>query len=187
MVQTTGYPPTLRQIGVEFGISSTNGVRSHLRALHKKGYIKRSAYTSRGIELLGGLKRLIGKEVAEIPLVGRVAAGVPILAVENIEDTLLLPKDLLKGEDLFALEVKGDSMIEAGILEGDYVIVKPQATADNGDIVVVLLEEEATVKRFYRESHDKIRLQPANARLAPMVVDSVTVLGRVIGLLRTKF
>lgn len=187
MVQTTGYPPTLRQIGVEFGIRSTNGVRAHLRALHKKGYIKRNAYTSRGIELLGGLKKMLAKGVTQIPVVGRVTAGVPILAVENIEDTLLFDKELIKGEGLFALQVKGESMIEAGILDGDYVIVRPQATADNGDIVVALLGEDATVKRFYREGDGRIRLQPANARWEPIVVDRAAVLGRVIGLLRTKF
>lgn len=188
MVQTTGYPPTIRQIGHEFGIRSTNGVRGHLKALQQKGYIKRSTYTSRGIELLDyGLKKALTKEVVEIPVVGRVAAGEPILAVENIEDTLLLDKELIRGEKLFALTIRGNSMIEAGILDGDYVIVKPQTTAENGEIVVALLEDEATVKTFYRESHGKIRLQPANSHLKPIIVNQARILGKVVGLLRTRF
>ncbi len=188
MMRNTGCPPTLRQIGDKFDISSTNGVRCHLRALVKKGFIKRNAYTSRGIELLNSnFKSAFNKEVFEIPVVGRVAAGTPILAVENIDDTLLLNRDLVKGEDLFALKIQGDSMIEAGILEGDYVLVRPQTTADNGTIIVALLEDEATVKTFYREPDGRIRLQPANVRLQPIVVDAAQVLGRVVGLVRTNF
>lgn len=188
MVKTTGYPPTIRQIGTEFGISSTNGVRAHLRALQKKEFIKRTAYTSRGIELLSpGFRSALHKETMHVPVVGRVAAGSPVLAVENIEDTLVLDKDLVRGEELFALKVQGDSMIEAGILSGDYVLVRPQSSADNGAIVVALLGEEATVKTFYREPDGRIRLQPANARLEPILVDSAHVLGRVVGLLRTAF
>jgi len=183
-----GCPPTLRQIGETFGIRSTNGVRCHLRALVRKGFIKRSFYTSRGIALVSsGIQNRLRKEVSEVPIVGRVAAGTPVLAVENIEDSLLLNTDLFRGEGLFALQVRGDSMIEAGILEGDYVIVRPQDTTDNGTIIVALLGEEATVKTFYRESDGRIRLQPANARLQPILADDVQVLGRVVGLVRTGF
>ncbi len=187
MVQITGYPPTLRQIGKEFGIRSTNGVRGHLKALQKKGFINRSTYTSRGIELLGyGFKKALTKEVSEIPVVGRIAAGAPILAVENIEDTLLLDKELIRGERLFALRVKGDSMTEAGILDGDFVVVRPQGTAQNGEIVVALLDDEATVKTFYRDAFGKVRLQPANAHYKPIITTTAKIAGKVVGLLRTK-
>ncbi|MBI1748251.1 MAG: transcriptional repressor LexA [Acidobacteria bacterium] len=188
MVKQLGYPPTMRQIGKEFGIRSTNGVRAHLRALQKKEYIKRNAYTSRGIELLGaGLRNALNTEVLEIPVISRVAAGTPLLAVENIDDTLVLNRDLIKGEGLFALRIQGDSMIEAGILDGDYVLVCPQATADNGTIVVALLGEEATVKTFFCEPDGRIRLQPANARLEPILTNNVQIVGQVVGLLRTAF
>ncbi len=192
MLRTTGYPPTIRQIGARFGISSTNGVRTHLRALQKKGYIKRSPYTSRGIELLShGIKRALTKEVAGVPVVGRVAAGAPILAVENIEDTLLMDRELFKGEEeLFALRVRGDSMVEAGILDGDHVIVRQQETAEIGDIIVALLGDEATVKIFRRGAKGEIILVPANSRMQPIVAApgevEVKVLGKVVGLLRTN-
>lgn len=192
MLRTTGYPPTIRQIGARFGITSTNGVRTHLRALQKKGYIKRSPYTSRGIELLShGLKRALTKEVTEVPLVGRVAAGAPILAVENIEDILLMDRELFKGEEkLFALRVRGDSMVEAGILDGDHVIVRQQETAEIGDIIVALLGDEATVKIFRRGANGEIILVPANSRMQPIVAVpgqvEVKILGKVVGLLRTN-
>lgn len=184
MVRTRGYPPTLGEIGERFGIRSTNGVRAHLRALEKKGYIRRRARTSRGIELVVPLAFRIPPEgCAEVPVVGRVAAGIPILAVENIERTLVLDKDLVKGEGCFALRVKGDSMIEDGILDGDYVLVRPQPSAENGDIVVALLEDEATVKRFYKEK-GQVRLQPANAGMTPLFVKEARILGKVIALVR---
>ena len=155
-VRTTGVPPSIRQIGAALGISSTNGVRSHLKALEKKGYIHRSLRTSRGIAMLDRLKQVTVSalhETVEVPILGRVTAGLPILAVENRDGQLQLDPHLVKGADTFALRIEGDSMIGAGILDGDYVLVRPQPTAENGDIVVALLEDEATVKRFYRDAN----------------------------------
>ncbi len=186
VVRTTGVPPSIRQIGAALGISSTNGVRSHLKALEKKGYIHRSLRTSRGIAMLDRLKRDAATALAdavEVPILGRVTAGTPVLAVENQEGHLRLDPSLVKGADTFALRIEGDSMIEAGILEGDYVLVRPQPTADNGDIVVALLEDDVTVKRFYREP-DGIRLQPENPRMAPIRVPDVRICGKVTGLIR---
>jgi repressor LexA len=187
VVSTTGVPPSIRQIGAALGISSTNGVRSHLKALEKKGYIQRSLRTSRGITMLDRIKRVTTRalrEAVDIPLLGRVTAGAPILAVENREGHLRLDPSLVKSSDTFALRVEGDSMIEAGILDGDYVLVRPQQSADNGDIVVALLDdEEVTVKRFYREANG-FRLQPENARLTPIRVPAVRICGKVTGLVR---
>ncbi|MBI2877428.1 MAG: transcriptional repressor LexA [Candidatus Tectomicrobia bacterium] len=182
-----GYPPTLRQIGEHFGMSSSNAVRTHLRALEKKGYIRRQARTSRGIELLVAkdLRPAAEETGVEVPVVGRVPAGVPLLAEENTERTLFLDRSLLRAEGCFALRVMGDSMIEDGILDGDYVLVRPQPTANNGEIVVALVEGEATVKRFYREK-ERIRLQPANARLEPIFAREVQIVGRVVALVRPK-
>jgi repressor LexA len=187
VVHTTGYPPSIRQIGEALDISSTNGVRAHLKALEKKGYIHRSLRTSRGIAMLDHVQRIVSKapqETVAIPILGRVTAGAPILAVENYDGHLALDPSLVKGDDVFALRVEGDSMIEAGILDGDYVLVRPQQSASNGDIVVALLDDEVTVKRFYREA-DGIRLQPENARLAPIRIPDVRICGKVTGLIRT--
>ena len=185
MIQTKGYPPTLCQIGEKFVISSTNGVRAHLRALEKKGHIKRRPRTSRGIKLLNPAidQSISSKRGVEIPLVGKVAAGNPILAVENLEGTLVLDADLVRGRECFALRVCGDSMVDDGIFEGDYVLVRPQSTADNGDIVVALLRDEVTVKRFYREK-DRIRLQPANPQMGSIFTTEIQIIGRVIALIR---
>jgi repressor LexA len=187
VVTTTGVPPSIRQIGEALGISSTNGVRSHLKALEKKGYIHRSLRTSRGIAMLDRMRRVTAsalQEAVEIPILGRVTAGLPILAVENRDGNLQLDPSLVKGRDTFALRVEGDSMVEAGILDGDYVLVRPQPSAENGDIVVALLEgDEVTVKRFYREASG-FRLQPENARMAPMRVPDVHICGKVTGLVR---
>ena len=190
IVNTTGVPPSIRQIGAALGISSTNGVRSHLKALEKKGYIQRSLRTSRGIAMLDRINRVkraatkVLQDTVKVPILGRVTAGLPILAVENHEGHLELDPSLTKGHDTFALRVEGDSMIEAGILDGDYVIVRPQPHAENGDIVVALLEEEeVTVKRFYREA-DGFRLQPENPRMAPIRVPEVRICGKVTGLVR---
>jgi repressor LexA len=185
-VDNTGVPPSIRQIGAALGISSTNGVRSHLKALEKKGYIHRSLRTSRGIAMLDRIKRVTSsalQEMAEVPILGRVTAGLPILAVENRNGHLQLDPSLVKSTDTFALRIEGDSMIEAGILDGDYVLVRPQPSADNGDIVVALLEDEVTVKRFYRDT-DGFRLQPENPRMAPICVTEVSICGKVTGLIR---
>ncbi len=187
VVITTGFPPSIRQMGEALGISSTNGVRAHLKALEKKGYIHRSLRTSRGIAMLDRVKRVVSAvapEAVSVPILGRVTAGMPILAVENYDGNLILDPSLVKGDDVFALRVEGDSMIEAGILDGDYVLVRPQQSADNGDIIVALLEDEVTVKRFYQEA-DGIRLQPENARMEPIHVPDVGICGKVTGLIRT--
>lgn len=187
VVTTTGVPPSIRQIGEALDIRSTNGVRSHLKALEKKGYIQRSLRTSRGIAMLDRLKRTTFdtvQNIVSIPILGRVTAGTPVLAVENHEGHLQVDPSMVNGHDTFALRVEGDSMIEAGILEGDYVIVRPQSHADNGDIVVALLEDdEVTVKRFYRETNG-FRLQPENSRMAPLRVSTLRICGKVMGLVR---
>lgn len=185
-VHTTGVPPSIRQIGTALGISSTNGVRAHLQALEKKGYIHRNLRTSRGIATMDRLRRLdasVLHEAIDVPILGRVTAGVPILAVENREGSLRIDPSLSKGGATFALRVEGDSMIGAGILDGDYVLVRPQQSVDNGDIVVALLDDSVTVKRFYREDNG-IRLQPENPRLAPLHIADVQICGKVIALIR---
>lgn len=185
-VRTTGVPPSIRQIGLALGISSTNGVRAHLQALEKKGYIHRSSRTSRGIASLDRLRRSTSKvlqDIIEIPILGRVTAGLPILAVENREGTLALDPSIVKSADTFALRIEGDSMVGAGILDGDYVVVRPQQSADNGDIVVALLDDSVTVKRFYREA-EGFRLQPENPRLEPIRVPHVAICGKVVALVR---
>lgn len=184
-VKTTGIPPSIRQIGVALGISSTNGVRTHLQALEKKGYIHRNLRTSRGIATLDRLRppsSTTRLKTVKVPILGRVAAGMPILAVENREGTLTLDPTLVEN-DTFALRIEGDSMIAAGILPGDYVLVRPQDNAYNGDIVVALVDDEVTVKRFYREV-DSIRLQPENPTMAPLRVPTVQICGKVVALVR---
>ena len=183
---STGVPPSIRQIGAALGISSTNGVRLHLQALQKKGYIRRSQRTSRGIVSLNRLSNAVSPSCSttvDIPILGRVAAGMPIMAAENREGSLTLDASLIKNQESFALRVNGDSMINAGILDGDIVVVRLQQGADNGDIVVALMGEEATVKRFYREK-DKIRLQPENPTMEPIYSTDVDICGKVIALVR---
>jgi repressor LexA len=185
-VNSTGVPPSIRQIGTALGISSTNGVRWHLRTLEKKGYIHRTLRTSRGITTLNRSRRAVPTAPANsrsIPILGRVTAGKPILAVENHEGSLTIDASFVKGSDVFALRVEGDSMTGAGILDGDLVLVRPQQGAQNGDIVVALLEDEVTVKRLYREANG-IRLQPENPRLEPLLVPDVQICGKVIALVR---
>lgn len=185
-VSTTGVPPSIRQIGAALDISSTNGVRSHLKALEKKGYIHRSLRTSRGIAMLDRIKQRATaalQETVEVPILGRVTAGMPVLAVENRDGHLQVDPSLIKSSDTFALRVEGDSMIEAGILHGDYVLVRPQPSAENGDIVVALIEDEVTVKRFYRET-DGIRLQPENVNMEPIYASNVQICGKVTSLIR---
>lgn len=185
-VNSTGVPPSIRQIGTALGISSTNGVRWHLRTLEKKGYIQRTLRTSRGITTLNRSRRSVPAAASNsttIPILGRVTAGKPILAVENREGSLTVDTSFVKGSDVFALRVEGDSMIGAGILDGDLVVVRPQQGAQNGDIVVALIEDEVTVKRLYREANG-IRLQPENPRLSPLFVPDVQICGKVIALIR---
>jgi repressor LexA len=181
-IKETGYPPTVRDIANEFEISS-KGAYDHLIAIEKKGYIRRDPAKPRAIELLDFVPGRVPGSVIEIPVVGKVAAGEPLLATQNIERTISLSSDMIRTEEPFALRIKGDSMIEAGILEGDYVIVKQQPSAEQGDIVVALIGDEATVKRFYR-ADDHIKLQPENPSMEPIMVKDVTILGKVIGLFR---
>jgi len=176
--QEKGYPPTVREIGKAVGLKSSSTVHSHLKALEQDGYIFRDSLRTRAIRIP------TFTQTVQVPLVGRVAAGQPIFAEENVEQTYRLPADWTGGQEAFLLRVKGDSMIEDGIMDGDLVIVRPQQTAQNGDCVVAIIDNEATVKRFYREA-DRIRLQPANRSMEPIYTDNVTILGRVIGLVRT--
>lgn len=179
-----GYPPTVREIGLAVGLSSSSTVHGHLRVLEEAGLIQRDAVLTRAIKLVtGNLASLKPKKMVHLPIVGKVAAGKLALAVEDVEDVFPIPQDFLSGEDGFMLQVKGDSMIEDGIQEGDYVIVRRQPVADNGDTVVAMVENEATVKRFYKEN-GKIRLQPANSTMSPMYFANVDVVGKVVGLVR---
>jgi repressor LexA len=178
-----GYPPSVREICEAVNLKSTSTVHGHLERLEKKGYIRRDPTKPRAIEVLDNSPLSLARELIEVPIVGKVTAGQPILAVENIEDTFPLPADFLSGDKHFILVVRGESMIEAGILDGDYVVVKQQNHAYNGDIVVALIEDEATVKTFYKEK-DHIRLQPENPFMEPIIVDNVAILGKVIGVFR---
>lgn len=186
-VKEKGYPPSVREIGEAVGLASSSTVHGHLSRLEKKGLIRRDPTKPRAIELLE--EDPIPEydfDSVRVPLLGKVTAGEPITAVENIEDYYPLPKRMVGDEEnSFLLRVQGDSMVNVGIHDGDYVIVKQQRTANNGEIVVAMTEEdEATVKRFYKEKN-YIRLQPENDALEPIIVPSVTILGKVTGLLRT--
>ena len=177
-----GYPPTVRDIGRALGLASPSTVHGHLAKLERLGLVRRDPTKPRALELLVGAARGAAAGPG-LPLVGRVAAGRPILAEENVEDYVEVPELAGGGQGEFVLRVAGDSMRDAGILEGDFVVVRGQETADDGDIVVALLEDEATVKRFYRE-RDHVRLQPENAAMEPIRVREFRVLGRVVGVCR---
>jgi len=186
-----GYPPSVREIGEAVGLSSSSTVQSHLKTLEKRGLLWRDPTKPRALvpRHSGGPPRdaagaaTAGPEVALIPVVGRVAAGVPITAAENLEETFVLPAAFVRRSGTFMLRVKGDSMIEAAILDGDLIVVDPTPDATNGEIVVAMLDGEATVKRFYRE-RDRIRLQPENSTMAPIYADDVTIVGRVEAVVR---
>ena len=178
-----GYPPSVREIGSAVGLKSSSTVHGYLAQLEQKGYIRRNPAKPRAIEILDDESLSIHKEMVHIPLVGQITAGSPILAEEAIEDVFPLPFDLVRAEDTFMLNVRGDSMIGAGILDGDMLIIKRQNYAGNGDIVAALLGDEATVKRYFKEA-DCIRLQPENEYMDPIYSDDVIVLGKVIGLIR---
>jgi repressor LexA len=184
-IHRCGYPPSVREIGEAIGLSSSSTVHSHLAALESKGYLRRDPSKPRALEVLDYRETDRGVDygsVRAVPVVGQVAAGQPILAAENIEQTMSLPTEMADDET-FILRVKGDSMIEAGILDGDFVVVRQQPTAANGDIVVAMLEDSATVKTFYREP-DRIRLQPENSTMEPIYAREVTILGKVVALFR---
>lgn len=187
-INRKGYPPSVREICHAVGLKSTSTVHGHLSKLEDKGYIRKDPTKPRAIEILDNYMPYdfnIHKEIVNVPVIGKVTAGEPILAIENIEEMFPLPVDFLKhnNEDVFILTIKGDSMIDAGILNDDYVVVRKQSYASNGDIIVALLESEATVKRFYREA-DHIRLQPENKLMEPIIVKDIVVLGKVIGVFR---
>jgi repressor LexA len=190
-----GYPPTVRDIGKAVGLASSSTVHAHLANLEKLGLLRRDPSKPRAIELLDRVQKDVGNAVQDavesvkvmmrpgLPLVGQVAAGQPILAEENIEDYIQVPAAAGGDTGEYVLRVRGESMIDAGILEGDFVVVRPQDTADDGEIIVALVGEEATVKRFFREA-DHVRLQPENATMEPIRSKDVRVLGRVVGLFR---
>ncbi len=185
-----GYPPTVREIGAAVGLASPSTVHAHLANLERAGLLKRDPTKPRALELTG-MRRddTEREEVRRLPLVGQIAAGGPLLAEQNVEDYLAVPEPLSRGGEEFLLRVKGDSMVNAGILDGDIVVVRRQQTAQDGDIVVALAgddeaADEATVKRFYRES-DRVRLQPENDALEPIYARHVQILGKVIGVFRT--
>jgi len=186
-VREKGYPPSVREIGEAIGLKSSSTVHGHLAKLEKKGYIRRDPTKPRAIEIIDPMwqEEIRQTDVHFVPIVGKVTAGMPITAVENIESYFPLPKGWSRPESqLFMLLVQGDSMIQAGIHDGDYVIVRQQQNADNGDIVVALTDDdEATVKRFYKE-RDHIRLQPENPSMEPLRLSHVTILGKVVGLVR---
>ena len=179
-----GFPPSVRDICEAVHLKSTSSVHSHLEALEKNGYIRRDATKPRAIEIIDDNFNLVRREVVNVPLVGTVAAGQPILAVENIETYFPVPAEFMPNEQSFMLRVKGDSMINAGIFDGDQVLVKQQASAENGDIVVALVEDSATVKTFYKED-GYYRLQPENDSMDPILVqDNLQILGKVFGVFR---
>ena len=177
-----GYPPTVREVACAFGYKSPLSAKQHIDALVKKGYLRKRPFQSRGIEVVGTLKR---ENIVRIPLLGTIRAGEPILAIDNIEEYIILPKGLFPLEDGFALRVKGDSMKEAGIMEGDIVVIKPAIYPRNGDIVVAIIGDEATVKRLLIKG-DKVCLRPENPEMKPLVVsvEDVRILGKVVGLIR---
>lgn len=178
-----GFPPAVRDICEAVHLKSTSSVHSHLETLEKNGYIRRDPTKPRAIEILDDTFNLTRREVTNVPLIGRVAAGEPILAQENIENYFPIPVEMLPNCNTFMLTVKGESMINAGILSGDYVLVAEQNTARNGDMVVALIEDGATVKTFYKEE-GIIRLQPENDEMDPIIVRDVQILGKVIGVFR---
>lgn len=178
-----GYPPSVRDICTAVNLKSTSSVHAHLETLEKNGYIRRDPTKPRAIEIIDDNFNLTRREVVNVPLVGQVAAGQPLLAVENITGYFPIPAEFIPKEAVFMLKVKGESMVNAGICDGDQIIVKQQSVADNGDIVVALVDDSATVKRFYKEN-GHIRLQPENDFMEPIITDTCDVVGKVIGLIR---
>ena len=178
-----GYPPAVREICEAVHLKSTSSVHAHLETLEKNGYIRRDPTKPRAIEIMDENFNLNRREVVNVPMIGSVAAGQPILAVENIEAYFPIPAEMMPNQQSFMLKVKGESMINAGILDGDQILVKQQDTASNGEIVVALVEDSATVKTFYKED-GKIRLQPENDSMEPIIVDDCKILGKVFGVFR---
>lgn len=183
MILKKGYPPAVREICEAVHLKSTSSVHSHLESLEKNGYIRRDPTKPRTIEILDDDFALTRRELVNVPVIGTVAAGTPILAEQNIEDYIPIPAEILPNKEVFMLKVKGNSMIEAGIYNGDKVIVAKQPNAENGDKVVALVDDSATVKTFYKEN-GHFRLQPENSSMDPIILDQVEILGKVIGLFR---
>ncbi len=193
-----GYPPSVREIGAAVGLASPSTVHMHLKVLEERGLIKRDSKKPRTIEVmqdrqspdadagqpLASVSEDVGSNVIHLPLVGRVAAGVPILAEQNVEETLALPTSVVGDASSFVLRVRGESMVNAGIYDGDYIVVKEQRDAHDGEIVVALIDDSATVKTFYRE-RDRVRLQPENDTMSPIYVENPIILGRVTALIRS--
>jgi len=178
-IEQKGYPPSVREICAAVGLKSTSTVHAHLNHLEEQGLIRRDSTKPRALEVLDG-SHARGRSV---PLLGRVTAGLPILAIENIEDYMVLPQSMLGQDDIFCLRVQGDSMIEMGIFDGDIVILRQQNTAENGEVVVAMIDDEATLKRIFYEK-DRVRLQPENSSMAPIYAESVQVLGKLVALIR---
>lgn len=178
-----GYPPSVRDICQAVNLKSTSSVHSHLETLEKNGYIRRDPTKPRTIEIIDDNFNLVRREVVNVPMVGTVAAGQPILAIENIDNYFPIPSEYMPNEETFMLKVKGESMINAGILDGDNILVKRQNTAKNGDMVVALVEDSATVKTFYKED-GHIRLQPENDYMDPIILPDVEIIGKVFGVFR---
>lgn len=182
-ILSKGYPPAVREICEAVHLKSTSSVHAHLETLEKNGYIRRDPAKPRAIEIVDDCFNLSRREIVNIPIVGTVTAGQPILAVENIEGYFPIPTDYMPNTETFMLKVKGESMINAGIFDGDYIIVQRQSHAQNGDFVVALIEDSVTVKTFYKEK-DCYRLQPENDYMSPIIVPEVEILGKIIGLFR---
>jgi repressor LexA len=178
-----GYPPSVREICEAVSLKSTSSVHSHLETLEKNGYIRRDPTKPRAIEIIDDKFNLTRRELVNVPIIGTVTAGQPILAVENIEGYFPIAPDFLHNQQAFMLKVKGESMINAGILDGDYILVEEASVADNGQIVVAMIGEEVTVKRFYKEK-GYYRLQPENDFMEPIIANEVSIVGKVIGLFR---
>ena len=178
-----GYPPTVREICETVHLKSTSSVHSHLETLEKNGYIRRDPTKPRAIEVVDDTFGLTRREMVQVPVIGTVAAGQPILAAENIESYFPFPAEMLPNKETYMLHVKGESMVNAGILDGDQILCTVDSTAENGDIVVALVNDSATVKRFYKEN-GHFRLQPENDAMDPIITDHVEILGKVIGLFR---
>ena len=192
-IKANSYPPSVREIGKAVGLSSTATVHGYLAKLEEKGYIKKESQKGRTLRLLKGILKeekkeepkqvYTSREMVDVPVIGKITAGAPILAVENVTDTFPIPIDFVGNSESFMLTVSGESMIEAGILDGDYILVKKQNTANNGEIVVALIGDEATVKTFYKEN-GHIRLQPENSTMEPIIVPNCEILGKVAGVFR---
>ncbi len=178
-----GYPPTVREICEKVHLKSTSSVHSHLETLEKNGYIRKDPTKPRAIEIVDDVFGLTRREMVQVPVLGTIAAGQPILAAENIESYFPFPAEMLPNVDTYMLHVKGESMINIGILDGDQVLCAVTSTASNGDIVAALVEDSATIKRFFKEN-GHYRLQPENDSMEPIIVDKVKIIGKVIGLFR---